>query len=297
MKNLGIEFDISSDITIRYFITSKDQIIHLEEKSFSKPDEFLFKENSFILSRIDEDNYLPNKCDNKHSNTKEYSCYDDSTKSNLITNMTKQKKEDSSTINKAGKIICGRKRKNPLDEINKVHDKYSRDNLQRKVKVHFLTFVIEFLNEIIATLGLGEKFIDIDYQIKKQVKQDVISKLKMETIAELLGEKISGKFKNKIKENPFQNKIIYEKIIQQNNKELNSIFSQSLISFFKNVYCKKEKHFVINGKTITLSDRVKNYEDLLDSCDNDRYREKIKEEVQNTYFKKPFQVNIQNEES
>ena len=177
MKNLGIEFDISSDITIRYFITSKDQIIHLEEKSFSKPDEFLFKENSFILSRIDEDNYLPNKCDNKHS------------------------------------------------------------------------------------------------------------------------KKISGKFKNKIKENPFQNKIIYEQIIQHNNKELNSIFSQSLISFFKNVYCKKEKYFVINGKTITLSDRVKNYEDLLDSCDNDRYREKIKEEVQNTYFKKPFQVNIQNEES
>ena len=75
-KNFGMEFGIlsESEIPIRYFISSKDQIIHLEEKFFSKRDEILFKENSFILSPIEEDNYLPNKCDNKHYAHSRFMC-------------------------------------------------------------------------------------------------------------------------------------------------------------------------------------------------------------------------------
>jgi hypothetical protein len=292
MKNM--EPDSLNDIPISNFICN-NQIPNLDEKSISNtstPYYFLLKEPSFILSPGEEEIDLPKKFDKNHSNTHEDPCNDDTTKSNSIKNKSEPKKDDITMINKVEKTICGRKKKHPSDKsINNVHDKYSPDNIQRKVQVHFLSFVVDFLNVIIATQGFAQKFIDIDYSIKKQVKKDKVSKLKKETIGELLCEKVSSKFKKQIQESEFKNKIIYEEIRKSNNEGLNFIFSQSLISFFKNVYCQKEKVYVINGETITFSDRVQNYEDLLDECDNDRYREKIKEEVQNTYFKKLFKVN------
>ena len=44
----------------------------------------------------------------------------------------------------------GRKLKS-LENVNKIHGKFSFDNIQRKIQVHFLTFLINFCNDALKS--------------------------------------------------------------------------------------------------------------------------------------------------
>ena len=196
---------------------------------------------------------------------------DSSSDSNIITKQSKQSKK------------AGRKRKRPLKDGEKIHDKDARDNILRKVQVHFLSFIKNYMNDLLNHLGYTYEFIDIDYNIKRVITKPSFESLKKKTIGEILCQKISPKFSTKNQEN---NIIIYNKI--KENKDLKYFLSQTFMKLFKDVYLKNKRSIDENGLFFKLSEKVETYEDLLNKTkeyDNiNEYQKKINDVVQNKYL-------------
>ena len=61
----------------------------------------------------------------------------------------------------------GRKRFVYNEKKQKVHDKNATDNLLRKVQVHYLSFIVSFLNEILKALNYKQRFFQLNYRMKQ----------------------------------------------------------------------------------------------------------------------------------
>jgi hypothetical protein len=200
-------------------------------------------------------------------------------------------KSDSSKPLLSKKKGRGRKRQIINSENIKVHDKFSTDNLLRKIQVHYLSFIIAFLNEILEQLNFNQKFFKLDYVFKKNVNMKFVESLKQKNIGEIICNKISSKYK---KDNENANQKIYEEI--KNNETLNNILSENYLQFFKKIYYKSNR--IINlkeyglDKDIFISNKVKLFEDLFkdnNASDNDKeYQKKINECAIQNYCKVQF---------
>lgn len=174
----------------------------------------------------------------------------------------------------------GRQRQLINNENLKIHDKFSTDNLLRKIQVHYLSFIISILNEILEQLNFEQRFYKLDYYFKKNVNMKFVESLKQKNLGEIICNKISCKYKQ---ENENANQIIYEEI--KDNEILNNILSENYLKFFKKIYYKNNR--IINlkeyglDKDILLSKKVKLFEDLFkdnNASDKDEeYQKKINE--------------------
>jgi len=101
----------------------------------------------------------------------------------------------------------GRKRLN--DNQKGVHGNDTFDNLERKIQVHFLIFVINFCNNALKTeyRHFRYTFKQINYKAKTTINQGFTSFLKQSSIKDLLNLEISTKYK---RDNKFEN-IFYSK--------------------------------------------------------------------------------------
>ena len=73
----------------------------------------------------------------------------------------------------------------------KVHNIFSQDNLLRKIQIHYLNFIISFLNNIIKHLNYDDKkFLKLNYEFKKNVSKNFFNTLKEKTIGEIITNKI-----------------------------------------------------------------------------------------------------------
>ena len=97
----------------------------------------------------------------------------------------KNKKERISFLNKKRgstgrkkKIAINKNQSNEIKEKEKFHDKNKVDNLIRKIQVHYMSFILSFLNEIIKHLKIVKQFLKIDYNIKKDVQKKNLNELK-----------------------------------------------------------------------------------------------------------------------
>ena len=68
----------------------------------------------------------------------------------------------------------------------KIHNKYTAYNLLRKIQVHYLTFIIYFMNYLLYKLGYNKKFYKLDYDFKKNVKKEFVKSLKSQNIGEII---------------------------------------------------------------------------------------------------------------
>jgi hypothetical protein len=153
------------------------------------------------------------------------------------------------------------RRKSLMNDNKFIHDKNSSDNLKRKIHVHFLSFIISYLNEILKNLNYKQRFLQLDYYFKKNINNERLKYIKKQSIGDIIRKPISYKYK----QNKYYNEIIYEQI--KENEILNKILSQSYLNLFKNIYYKSNniislKEYGLN-KYIFLSTKVKMYKDLL----------------------------------
>ena len=155
---------------------------------------------------------------------------------------------------------------NEVNNYTKIHDKHTSDNVLRKIQVHYLTFIISFINEILYNLKLSQRFYKLSYSFKKNVKKEFVNSLNNKNIGEILCNKISNKYKKDVN----INKNIYDKI--KENKILKEIFSENYLSLFKKIYLKSTKSINLSeyglNKNIILSDKVKMFKDLLNKIEN-----------------------------
>ena len=138
------------------------------------------------------------------------------------------------------------------DKKRKNHDKFDRDNIKRKVQVHFLKFLVNFINKSILEIikkynnfninDNDKNFIDkiqfkpLDYNFSKNITSASFNSLKSKNIKEIFKENTSPKFKK------YNNKDIYNNIIEI-NKDIELLLNSTYLEFFKVFY---ESQSIIN---------------------------------------------------
>ena len=118
---------------------------------------------------------------------------------------------------------------------NKEHDKFEKDNAMRKINIHFISFIVKFVNYNIKKLISVKHplFANLSYGFKRNINNNTFRELKSKTIGEVL--KNEGSCKNK-------RNMIYQK--DENEKLFNSVHNTVLkdlldinyIQFFRQVY-------------------------------------------------------------
>ena len=183
--------------------------------------------------------------------------------------------------------IKKRGRQTNLKEEKKTHDKFSDDNILRKIQVHFISFIILFLNDILRSFGIKEKFLKLDYKFKKDVNKKKVAELKKKNIGEIVSNKISTKYK--MDENTNSNLYEYLKI----NEVLAKIFDINYMTLFKMYYMKKEKNADLRifgiEKEISLSKKTETFHEFLEEekskSKDEEYIRKIMKSLNKNYLK------------
>ena len=207
---------------------------------------------------------------------------------NSTTKITQENSKNKNSEKKEEKRKkSGRKRKRENENGKNYHTKFAYDNIIRKIQVHFLNFLVSFINEILKHYEFKQKFFNIDYNIKKDIKKENIENLKSLEIGEILCKDISKKYKNQYKEDVKINNKIYLEVIKNDN--IRKILSEKYINIFKNIYYKNKRDLNDYGLNIKLSNDVKTYKDLLKKYNKDNdYKEEIIKAGKRCYIYEKF---------
>ena len=168
-------------------------------------------------------------------------------------------------------------------KVIKLHNKFTVDNILRKIQVHYLNFIVSFINTILDILGFKIKLFNLNYNLKKNICKNHIKFLRNSTLREILSSQISGKYK---KVNKDENKIILEKII--NCPILNKILSQKYM-YLSNIYLKSQRTINLDAyglnKIIELPIYIEMFDDLLKRYTKDNeYLIRLKESIKKYFY-------------
>ena len=138
-----------------------------------------------------------------------------------VIKVRKQRKSENKI--RENKIIFGQGRKKKIDLTERTHDKYSSDNILKKIKAILFKSLIIFSNNVLKSANINIKLKNIDYKnINKLGKKNELDQFDM-TIEQLISKEISPKYTN------FNSHYNKEKITQileerKDNEALKSIF-------------------------------------------------------------------------
>ena len=177
------------------------------------------------------------------------------------------------------KKTSGRTRKKKSEKVP--HGNKSFDNIERKIQVHFLNFVISFSNDALRYYFKNSSFSFKKINQKEKIKVNFknVSKLKKSKIKDLLNSEISAKFK-KFDKN--ENKKL---LSQLKETWLDKLFDMNYLDLFKYYYNNKESRLdaiIFEKKKIPLTEGTKSFYDLLE--DNKEIKENIVEVAKIIYF-------------
>ena len=175
----------------------------------------------------------------------------------------------------------GKKRKanKQVKEIkNKKHTASDDDNILRKIQVQFISFIINYSNDVVSFFVDDYKnnpcFKDVDYKQKKVVNHKNVESLKGKTIGEIIQFKITPKIK-KLEKN--ENKKSLNKILEK-CPSLQKYFEKKYLDLFHEYYYNENDIFIVDEKRIPLSEKTKKktFSFLIKKKRNNNLKEKIK---------------------
>ena len=183
---------------------------------------------------------------------------------------------------KIKKSFRGRKRKNSFDiGQTKIHDKLSKDNILIKINVIFLSFIIKLANKIVEYYGFESKFIDLDYNFKKDITKKSLKKLGGLTFGKILCNNISKRWKT-LSSN--ENIKFYEQVIK--NEIIEKIFSQNYLTILE-IFHKNQRKIKVGDADFYLSPEIMMFDTFLLNIknkykidDDSLYIQKINEGVE-----------------
>ena len=263
-------------------------------ESFQYPNEFLFQKNIFqelitfessfpftYEQRIKEEEITNRslKCSNESKDNINEKVFSSNDKKNVFT-IIKDEIKPCHLIGK--KKRRGRNVANNEECDNKVHGKYDVDNIISVVQVHYINFIVDFINCILKEFGIQEQFIKIGYEAKKYINNDSFLSFKNKKLFEILLMKISPKFTTY---NKFHNLDLYNKIKDING--LKDILNINYLTFFREVYYKSERNtnIRINDKIISFSGKkLEMYKDKIDKFSDEYYKKVFEQYVNDIYM-------------
>ncbi len=201
---------------------------------------------------------------------------------------TTEKKADIPSEKTYFKLLSSKRGRKTNNTNKKIHGPADYDNIQRKIQVSFITFLIRFGNDILKSI-FGKKtkyeFKDVDYKLKKTVNHDYCEELKKRTYSDIIQMKISPKNKNFLENT---NEKTFNKICNYSDT-LKKLFEKDYLQF-QNYYCKIKNEAIIDIDRIkiTLSQRTKTKTlfNLLNK--NKANREKFIIVIMEVYFSKNY---------
>ena len=197
----------------------------------------------------------------------------------------KEKKEDSKKKIINFKTTLRKKRgKKPKTFLSKkCHGSEDFDNIQRKIHVHYISFLISLANDKLNQF-FGKKnkyhFKDVKYELKRVVNHKNVEFLKKSKYSDIIQMKISPKNKKFSEET---NKNIYLEIIQLSS-ELKNFFDKNYLYIFQKYYFglkSNQKEINYEGKFLALSSKTKGLNHLLEK---NSFSRKFNDIIQNVYF-------------
>ena len=252
----------------------------------------IFEEETLNLNKSEEEDcdksvYFKIKQDNLETESRST---ENSTNSILDQEKcSKNKKEDSSQKIINFKTFLKKKRGKKPKENNqksakKPHCSDDFDNIQRKIQVHFISFLISFSNDLLKYF-FGNKtkyhFKDVKYDLKRVVNHKYVEYIKQCKYSDIMQMKISPK--NKLF-NEDNNKIIFSRITQL-SEELKNFFDKKYLYIFQKYYLGlqlNQKELDFEGKKISLSPKTKGLCHLLEK--NKFSKNKFINIVKSVYF-------------
>ena len=142
------------------------------------------------------------------------------------------------------------------------------DNIKRILQVHYLTFLIDFANDITKGVLFNEenniKFFQIEYEIKRTLSNH----------KKFIGLKYKDIFeyhlslKNKGNINKYENNHYTYSFVCEKSSLLEEFFEKSYLEIFRDYYLKDKRVINFNGLEILLSEKTKTFNDLLNKDDN-----------------------------
>ena len=170
--------------------------------------------------------------------------------------------------------------------IKKAHNNKTFDNLQRKIHVHFLSFVINISNDVLKP-ELKSKDINFNkfsYEQKQVITYDFFNNIKKSTIKELiLLMKISPKYSNY--EDDINKKTI--KRVCLLSQWINNFFNINILKLFNIIIIERGLWINLNlGEEINLSKSTKSFYYFLKKYDT------IQKELIDTLKRAYFNVNL-----
>ena len=179
----------------------------------------------------------------------------------------------------------GRKVKEDGDVKNrKCHRSDDFDNIQRKIQVSFISFLISLANDLLKNIfGQNTKFHfkNIDYELKKIVNHKYIEKLKKSKYSDIMKMRISPKNK---KSDKYENKKTLNKVCKY-SPFLNNFFKKNYLYIFQKYYCtiiNNKNEVDIDGFKVILSPKTKALYNLL--IKNESNKEKFNNVIRDVYF-------------
>ena len=169
----------------------------------------------------------------------------------------------------------------------KKHRKTDLDNILTKVQVNFIKFIINITNDIQTKVnGLNQKFLDIEYDIKKKINFQNFENLKELKVKDILQLPASKKFRSvKGKEN--HNKTLFN-MVSNSSEYLNELFDMNYLSLFKLYFndCEPLKKINLKGIDFDLSDKAKSFYYLVKKNNfNVSEKKSFIESTKNAYFR------------
>ena len=147
------------------------------------------------------------------------------------------------------------------------HDKYSRDNIKRKIQVHYLKFLRDVINQIIKEiLNKDIQFKSLSYKFAMKVDKDSFIKLKKTSLGNIFKKNVSPKY------DKTSNVEIYEKITKESVVLKNILDKNFYLEFIDYFYSNKR---IINlskyglDKVIILSNDIEFFEHLIKNNETD----------------------------
>ena len=195
-----------------------------------------------------------------------------------------------------------KRRKKNENPNRKPHSRYAIDNIKRKIQVHYLRFLINFINRIIYEIVYKDKniknfqFYPLSYKYTQNVTKDSFNLLKNSKIGDIFKNNVSPKFKD------HENLNIDVYIEVTKNNIIKKILDKKYLEFV-NIYYYSKKTFDLKNYdlnlTINLPDNLGYFQDLIQENDV-IYTEKMKKCIENDFLPKSIFIiaklkkNLQN---
>ena len=207
----------------------------------------------------------------------------------------------------------GRKNKVPLntetqniistDMTNNVHNKYSHDNIKRRIKVLFNNYIIELLNKLMKQKykNIRHKFLKMNARMTKDIGIEYNRNLLNTPLKEIIVN-ISDRYQNKDNNNANCIKFIKK---QNDNEEiiniLNMTYEELYVNYLKSTKndslensfeAHKEKMLTLYGKKY-LDKFIENTKNFIEFFKNGKQR-KSRKEQEVDFINIPFEENQDN---